>query len=311
MLVYFNHLEGMPDMKWNFNRVVGLVSLWLIFSPLAYGVSAELLAESETIFAQPHDIEVGPGGRFIYVADKDNNTIQILDAMSLKATASFGKLHLNHPHDIGFDKNGLLYVADTENNRIAVFRGSGTNWEFERDVIAQMAKPEGIDFDQNNTMYVANTALNEVTLYNNANKFTARIAKGPDETVEIFSNPHDVEIGFDSLIYISDPGNNRLKIYNPDLSLKKIIGGKEYQFSEPKYLAVDHFGWIYVADQKNNKIKILNKNHQLVAQIPDNLSGPKKTQLNNPEGIAVNGKHLWVSDTGNNRILLFEVFKIE
>ena len=298
-------------MKWNFNRMGSVVFFWLIFSPTAHAVSAELLSESEAIFAQPHDIEVGPGGRFIYVADKDNNLIQILDAMSLKIMASFGKLHLNRPHDVSFDKNGQLFVADTENNRIAVFRGSGTSWEFERDIIAQMAKPEGIDFNiHNNTMYVANTALNEVTLYN-ANKFTARIAKGSDETVEIFSNPHDVEIGFDGLIYISDPGNNRLKIYNPDLSLKKIIGGKEYQFNEPKYLAVDHFGWIYVADQNNNKIKILNKNHQLVAQIPDNLTGPKKTQLNKPEGIAVYGKHLWVSDTGNNRVLLFEVFKIE
>ena len=79
----------------------------------------------------PTDIEFGPDGR-LYIADSGNHVIRVVDFASNRietiagtGTAGFSgdggpaaSARLDMPLGIGFDADGNLYIADTNNNRI-------------------------------------------------------------------------------------------------------------------------------------------------------------------------------------------------
>lgn len=89
-----------------------------------------------TLLNNPRDLELGPDGR-LYVADEKNNRVV---AISLEApyagevvagsgTRGFAgdygpakDAQLSAPTGIGFDSNGDLYIADTQNNRVRIVR---------------------------------------------------------------------------------------------------------------------------------------------------------------------------------------------
>ena len=62
--------------------------------------------------------------------------------------------------------------------------------------------------------------------------------------------------------------------------------------------AVDKMGLRYIVDSEKNQIKIFNKS--------DTQIGIYKAKgLNNPMAIETIGRYFWITDTGNNRVLLF------
>ncbi len=122
-----------------------------------------------------------------------------------------------------------------------------------------------------------------------------------------FARPHDIHVDPAGRVLIVDPGNNRVQIRDGDLKLIKTLEGPGYDFNEPKYLTVDIDGWLYVADENNNQIKIFDAKYRLQATIGDGRRGTDAGSLNKPEGIEVRGARIWVSDTYNDRILLYRI----
>ena len=82
-----------------------------------------------------------------------------------------------------------------------------------------------------------------------------------------FRRPHDVELGPDGMLYVADPGNDRIQLLNRRLQVVDTLEGGSFDFNEPKYLALDEKGWLYVADQYNNEIKIFDEARTPVASI--------------------------------------------
>ena len=83
----------------------------------------------------PRDLELSPDGNLLYVADEKNQRIRVLDleAGTIDTVAGNGEMGyegegfaptdtaLNRPAGLAFGKDGLLYIADTYNNRIRRF----------------------------------------------------------------------------------------------------------------------------------------------------------------------------------------------
>ena len=78
--------------------------------------------ESTVALNNPHDLKLSPDGQHLMVSDVGNNRVVILDPDSLALVGQFGADHQAGTHDIDFDSDGLAYVADTHNNRVAIYR---------------------------------------------------------------------------------------------------------------------------------------------------------------------------------------------
>lgn len=101
---------------------------------------------------------------------------------------------------------------------------------------------------------------------------------GTDFGVGDLKSPSDIFIDASENIYITDSGNNRIVVLNPDFSLKRVLDTFEYTasdstestvetFSAPSSVFVDGNNNIYVADTDNNRIVEFDENYKCIRTI--------------------------------------------
>ncbi|EKD76066.1 MAG: Serine/threonine protein kinase, partial [uncultured bacterium] len=114
--------------------------------------------------------------------------------------------------------------------------------------------------------------------------------------------------GFDAAngeIYLVDTINNRVEKIGTDGILTNVAGAGDYGyrdgssdyalFAQPQDIAIygDTASELFIADTNNNVIRKIKD-----GEVSTLLSG-----LSSPQGVAVDGDTVFISDTGNNRIL--------
>lgn len=265
--------------------------------PAAAEGSYVLVRSSEPVLARPHDVVLSPDKRYLFVADLGNDAVTVLDPESLVVVGRIGADELSSPHDVAFDTRGRLLVADSGNDRIAIYELSGMEGRLV-ETIDGLCSPEGVTAADDD-LYVANVCTHDVVRVREGRRIGATGSMGSGD--EQFIRPHDIELGPDGRLYVGDPGNNRVRILDRELGKVGMLVGAGYDFNEPKYLGLDDRGWLYVADQHNHVIKVFDADRGLVATV-----GGRGIELNKPEGIVVRGERMWVADTYNNRVVLFE-----
>jgi len=113
-----------------------LIAIMMLSPHLVYAVGDEamFLKASSGKFDHPHDLTLGPSSQFLYVADLGNNVVKVLNPFSLKTLGVIGEGELNAPHDVAFDRRGRLLVADSGNNRIAIYKVNGVQATYEGEL---------------------------------------------------------------------------------------------------------------------------------------------------------------------------------
>jgi len=282
-------------------------ALWLIFparSDAAEMWRPVLVQASKTVFSRPHDVVLSPDKRFLVVADNGNDDVKVLDAKSLRVLGVIGRGELSAPHDVAFDRQGRLLVADTGNDRIALYAFKGpsgsklmTSWG------AEMGSPEGVAAAPDGRVFVTNAGLDTVLALDDGR--VVHRAGGSGSGPNLYRRPHDIHVATDGRVIVADPGNNRLQILDRNLNFVREISGPPYNFNEPKYLSVDKAGTLFLADEYNDRLIILGPGNHPVG-IYGGVRGSAPGQLNHPEGVEVSGPHIWLADTYNDRILLLK-----
>jgi len=271
----------------------------------SYRYQAQFERESKPHFGRPHDLALSPNGRYLYVADMDNHEVKVLDPFSLDILGSIGRGELRSPHDVAFDLEERLYVADSGNNRIMRFKVEGRR-VLRTEVFADdLASPEGVAVDAYSRVHVVNTASD--TLVRIDPDGGRRAIGGGAAIVARFSRPHDVDIGWNQLVYVSDPGRDRIQVFDAELNFIRALEAPRYLFRQPKYLATNEQGWLLVADEDNHQVKIFDQRYDLICVIGDGTQGIGPHRLRKPEGVTSRDDIVWVSDTYNNRIVRFRL----
>lgn len=284
--------------------ILSLAILAVSAAPAGAQVTATLEAQSERSFGNPHDVALSPDGSRLYVADVNNNAVKVLDPQSLVTIGAFGQADLSRPHDVAFDPAGRLLVADTGNDRIAIYEVEGVTGRLVGE-IAGLAGPEGVVAAADGTIYLTNARGHNVEAWRGGKRIAQGGGRGAGDNE--FVRPHDIDIGPDGKIYVSDPGYGRIQVLDDGLRKLGEIGGERYRFNEPKYFAINGKGAIFVVDELNNQVKILNKEHEIIGIVGSGKLGLGPNEFNRPEGAEIRGDTLWVSDTHNGRITRFKL----
>jgi len=140
-----------------------------------YSFSFGSLGNSNGNFDQPYDISINDTG-FIFVADTNNNRIQIFDS-SGNWKQSFGSLgsgngQFQYPAGISVNSTGFIFVADPYNNRIQVFDSSG-NWKQSFNTfdtsLNKFRLPYGIAVNNTGFIFVADTNNHQIKVFGMTN----------------------------------------------------------------------------------------------------------------------------------------------
>jgi DNA-binding beta-propeller fold protein YncE len=279
---------------------LGLGAVFIISATVDQVQAFELAFEAHSApsFAQPHDITLSPDQRYLYVADNGKDRIAVLDPTSLALVGSFAKGEVSEPHDVVFQADGKLLVADTGNSRIAIYKVSGATGRFVGEVLGDFTRPEGVAVHPNGRIYVTGAGSDNVVALDNGK--TVAKAEG-------LSSPHDIAIALDGSIWIADAGNDRLLHMSEELKTLNIIEGAPYQFDGPRYLDFDSKGRLFVADKYTHKIKVLTPDNKLLYTLGQNRAGRGPGLFDRPEGVVIYNEHVWFSDTYNNRIVRYRI----
>jgi sugar lactone lactonase YvrE len=179
----------------------------------------------------------------VFVSDTANNRVRrispggVITTVAGTGTAGFAgdaaaatEAQLNAPTGLALDPNGVLYIADTQNDRIrrvdaagiiSTVAGNGTagfGGDAGPAVAAQINKPEAIALGPTGDLYVADTQNGRVRRVDSGGNITTVAGNGTagfagdgaDPTLAQLNKPAGVAV-FESSLFISDTENHRIR----------------------------------------------------------------------------------------------------
>lgn len=260
----------------------------------------EFLGATTTALSNPHDIKLSPDGKHLFVSDVGNDRVVVLDADTLSRVDSFGGDILDGTHDVDFDNKGQLYVADTHNGRVAIFRMQGTRGELVGSLSDRISGPEGVLAHPNGMIYVAGAWSNNVVAYRDGE--VVHELRG-------LSAPHDLEFAPDGRIWLADAGNDRILLLSEALELVGELSGPPLDFDGVRYLDVMPDGTLIAADKYTHSVKVVDPQGRLLAMLGDGRPGKGEGRFRTPEGVEIAGDILWLSDSGNDRVVKYQILR--
>ena len=165
-------------------------------------------------FKNPVAVVVNPKNGKVYVCDRLNHRIQILDA-DLAFADIFGSYgsddgHFNCPRDVAFDSGGNVYVADTEGHRIQVFTAEGIflrKFGKKGGVDGNLNWPSSVSIDRNDMVYVSERNNNRISIFTRDGQFLRSFGTEGGQ----FKSPHGIAVDSEGHIYVCDTYNGSVK----------------------------------------------------------------------------------------------------
>ena len=256
----------------------------------------------------------------LYIADTDNNRIQILD-INGTYVSKFGSQgtadgQFNSPRAITTTTTHL-YIADTENHRIQIFDINGTyvsQFGSEGTADGQFNSPQGITTNGTH-LFVADTENHRIQIFDNTGNYAGQFGSNGGVDGE-FRSPSGIATN-STHIFVADSANHRIQIFNVNGTYVSTIGGTgpgfggygtaNGEFEQPQGITTTATH-IFVADTNNNRIQIFDINGTYVSQFRS--QGSENGNFTSPHKIATNFTHLYISDTGNNRVQIFALSSV-
>jgi sugar lactone lactonase YvrE len=245
------------------------------------------------------------------------------------------------PEDVAVSSSGAIYVADRNNNRIAVFSSTGTlmasfgGREHDDDhgkpstSTLRLNKPSGVAVDESGQVYVADTNNDRVLKLSAAGAVLLELGRQnkkkdddtkPGKGTGEFNKPSGVAVDSTGSIYVSDRENRRVQVFSstgaftlqfplPPVGQKADDDDDDKDKEEagkPAGIAVDSLGNIYVADPKGGRVLKFSPAGTLLQSLTVVSEEGKRGQ---PFGVAVtpSGDCLLVSDRKHSLIFKFDL----
>lgn len=271
----------------------------LAVSPVsAAELELKFLGASTVALENPHDLKLSDDENYLFVSDVGHNRIAVLDPETLELISAFGSDHQSGTHDIDFDAEGFAYVADTHNNRVAIYEMNGAKATLVGQLEDRIRGPEGVLAHPNGRIYVAGAWSGNVVAYQDG----AVVAE-----LKGLSSPHDLERGPNGNIWLADAGNDRMLLLSPALEIIRELKGAPYNFNGVRYQDVLPDGTLIAADKNNHQVKIIGPDGKLRLVLGTGRPERGPGTFTTPEGIEVKRDRLWISDSGNDRVVKYSI----
>jgi sugar lactone lactonase YvrE len=230
--------------------------------------------KSEKRFNAPTSIISGPRER-LYVVDEGNDRVQIFD-WNYRYLSEFGgfawngsrgtneaqKIRFDHPSSITAVNQRELYITDSLNNRVVRCDLQGRYvGEFSNEIVRL---PAGITSNNQNELIVCDTGNDRILRYKSPDIFDAKLGSYGWSTRQ-FNKPQNPCFDNSGNLYITDSGNKRIQVFDPNLRPAFQI---KLEGVTPSSVYVDDDYFTYVTDVKLGRVIILDNKFEAIAQLP-------------------------------------------
>jgi len=219
------------------------------------------------------------------------------------------------PTGIALDRDGNIYVADTDTHSVQKFDKHGTFLSRLGDEAGeaegQFYYPRGLASTSQGDLVVVDSNNHRVQKFDKDGQFLTVWGKfgfaWKGALQGIFDSPWGVAVDKEDNIYVADTLNNRVQKYTSD-GEPILMWGKEGAFDGAFFycrdIAVDFAGNVYVTDEINNRVQKFDGRGNFLSKWGKEGNGPG--QFNAPWGITLDALgNVYVVDTNNHRIQKF------
>lgn len=239
--------------------------------------------------------------------------------------------HLNYPYGVGAQGNSI-WVGELLGRRALRYNADGGNLA----VIGRAGLVDHPNFviqsvfdvaaDSGGNIWLVDGQASHVLQFDPSGNFVKELGEawnwgsGNDR----FGSPNSIAFDSQGNIYVSDGddwwrgdnGNHRIQVFNPDGTYKATLGTTgsagtgDNQFYGPAHIAI-YGDYLYVADRGNHRVQIYQITFSpftltYVATLGETgVSGNDNGHFDNPCGVAVDNNYIYVADTFNHRIQVF------
>ncbi|CAF0723552.1 unnamed protein product [Adineta steineri] len=249
----------------------------------------------------------------IYVANRDNNTIVILQEESVNPTKI---IHGNFtkPNSIFVTLNGDIYIDDGDDH------GRVLKWMVEANSFVTVMNVNsscyGLFIDINDTLYcsmrdhhqVVKRSLNDPLMTSN------RVAAGTgiqgSDSDQLW-NPHGIFVDVNLDLYVADCYHSRVQLFQPGKSNGITIAGDTSIYPTvtldcPSGIILDAEKYLFIVDRGNDRIVGSGLNH-FRCFIECYGEDSQSNQLSSPFSLSFDRYgNMFVTDTSNHRIQKFQ-----
>lgn len=201
------------------------------------------------------------------------------------------------------DGDGLIYISDTGNHRVAVFDDTGKPVRFigvPGVGPGQINYPYGLAFRQNGNLLVADSANLTVSEFTRNGEFVGLFIR-KDQGYK----PGDMTSDGQGLLYISDLANHQVVVTGDDGRVVRTIKNPDQTLSYPQGLAVDGAGRLWVADSGNYQLKLFDQEGHPLRTLTGAEDGKEKFSM--IRGLALDKRgRLYVADSLAGRVRAFD-----
>jgi sugar lactone lactonase YvrE len=284
----------------------------------------------------------------LFVADTNNNCIRKITpngvVTAFAGTGAWGdsgdggpatSAQLASPRGVEVDESGNVFIADSGSNRIRKISLSGIITSvagngkagFAGDggaaTAAQLNYPVGLALDASGNIFIADRSNNRIRKVNSSGIMTTLTGGaagfggdgGPAISARI-SDPRGVAADANGNVFVSDSGNNRIRMITAQGVILTIAGGSPgfsgdggpataAQLALPIDLATDDLGHLFIAERGNYRVRRINGDGIMdsVAGTSDDGGSALAAQLDFPNAIATDASgNVYVADTDIQRI---------
>ena len=176
-----------------------------------------------TIRAEPDDdfsgfgllegITVALGGELLLCDIEDDHVIKLDNLYAFDRTfgrSGYGEGGLRDPLGIFVDRREKVYVADSQNDRVAIYDLFGN---FLKSLGKRVLRePSGVTVGEDNLIYVANTEKNSIAIFDSEGNLILEYGTW-GSGMGNFSKPTDLKLGRDDKLFVVDSGNSRICVF--------------------------------------------------------------------------------------------------
>jgi DNA-binding beta-propeller fold protein YncE len=257
------------------------------------------------VMAQPYGVTMGPGAR-LYVADSAAHGVHVFDVR----TGGYSKIEVESESLIGVAAlGGRLFVTDSVAGRVICLNEAGRKqWAIGPE--AGLQRPTGI-VAADDRLHVVDTLAHRIVTVSPEGRVIGSFGSRGAEPGQ-FNYPTNIARDGAGRLYVSDSMNFRMQILTAQgryIATWGHLGDGSGDFTRPKGVAVDRDGHIYVVEGLHDVVQIFDQNGRFLLGFGEPGAGAGQFWL--ATGIAIASDRIYVSDSSNRRVQVFEYLREE
>ena len=257
------------------------------------------------VMKQPYGLALGAGGK-LYVADPPGRAVHVYDVRD----GGYSKIDIDGESLIGVAAmGGRLFVTDSVGDRVICLNSSGKRqWTVGAE--AGLLRPTGI-VAADDRLYVVDTLGHRIVAIGVDGRVIDRFGSRGAEPGQ-FNYPTSIARDRTGRLYVVDSMNFRVQLFTPQgcfISAFGQAGDGSGDFSRPKGVALDSNGHVYVVDGLQDVVQIFDPDGRFLLAFGQ--PGHDEGEFWLASGIAIVNDRIYVADSSNGRVQVFDYLKTE